>query len=381
MTEQYDDAIVGAGIMGLAHAYLLARRGRRVIVFERHARARGASVRNFGMLWPIGQPDGEWHQRALRSRMIWLEVLRESGLWHEMTGSLHLAYHDDEATVLEEFIGRFSQRESGRHLRCEWKDPAGVLAMSTVINPANLRGGMWSSAEICVDPREILAGLPGWLQRTYGVRFEFNRAVTAYEHPHVLAGEQRWRASRLFVCSGDDFQTLFPEVFAGSGLSRCKLQMLRTRPLDLRLGPLLAGGLTLAHYPAFRDCPSLPALKWRIAGEMPAYLKYGIHVMAAQHARGDITIGDSHEYGIEITPFDNPEIDRLILAYLQSFLLIPRLEIESRWHGVYAKHPSETCYITRPAAGVTIIASPGGAGMTLSFGIAAKVVSETLGEH
>src|ERR1041385_9079085 len=109
--QPFDDAIVGAGILGLAHAYHLAKRGRRVIVFERSPQAVGASVRNFGMLWPIGQPFGSMRQLALRSREVWRGVLQASGLWYAESGSQHLAYREDEAQVLGEFVALGKQHD------------------------------------------------------------------------------------------------------------------------------------------------------------------------------------------------------------------------------------------------------------------------------
>ena len=380
MRHEYDDAIVGAGIMGLAHAFALARRGRRVVVFERNRQAQGASVRNFGMLWPIGQPHGLPRDVALRSREIWLQVLRESGIWHEMTGSLHLAYNDDEESVLNEYLDKADQYGDD----CRYLTPGEVSAISPYVNSAGLLGGLWSPTEICIDPRETTASLPGWLNRAFGVQFEFNRVVTGYEHPVLIAGGEEWRANSLYVCSGDDFQTLYPKSYAESGLYRVKLQMMRGRGRgkDQRLGPMLAAGLTLCHYRNFQDCPSLPQLRARFAREMPLYQRYGIHVMASQQAGGEITIGDSHLYDDEIEPFDKTEIDELILNYLGKFLAFPNLEIIERWSGIYAAHPAELCWIDHPSAGVTIVASPSGRGMTMSFGIAERLVSQQLeGQH
>ena len=374
MTNTFDDAVVGAGILGLAHAYHLARRGRRVIVFERSPRASGASVRNFGMVWPIGQPAGPLHDLAMRSRELWLEVLAASGLWHDRVGSLHLAYRDDEAQVLAEFAALAAQYGHP----CELLSAEQVAARSQAVKTAGLRAALWSPTETCVDPRQIIAELPAWLTTNLGVRFEFGAAVTAYDHPQVTAGGKPYSAQRLFVCSGDDFQSLYPEAFVGAGFLRCKLQMMRSqRYADWRLGPMLAGGLTLRHYKNFQDCPTLAAVKARVARENPVFDQYGVHVMASQNGRGEVVIGDSHEYDAAIEPFDKPEVDRMILDYLATFLDVPDLQIAARWHGIYAKHPRDAYFVARPAAGVTAVTGVGGAGMTMSFGLAEKVVQET----
>jgi FAD dependent oxidoreductase TIGR03364 len=374
----YDDAVVGAGILGLAHAYHLARRGRRVIVLERDPRALGASIRNFGMLWPIGQPFGDLRQLAKGSLDIWLEVLSATGLWSERTGSLHLAYRDDEAQVLREFARE--GLDHGEHLAL--LEPSEVCRRAPAVRREGLQLALWSPEEVCVDPPEVVAGLPGWLARQHGVAFQFDTPIWEIDPPRLLAVGMSFSAARVWICSGDELGILWPDLLKQCGLTRCKLQMMRSQPFgeNWRLGPMLAAGLTLRHYAAFRNCPSLAELKDRVARESPWLDHYGIHVLVAQNGRGELSIGDSHEYGDRIEPFDKAEIDEWILGYLRTFLHAPGLRVASRWHGTYAKHPTEPYLILEPSPEVTIITGVGGAGMTLSFGLARRVVSRVLGE-
>ncbi len=378
MPEKYDVGVVGAGILGLAHAYALAKRGLRVIVFERHDRASGASVRNFGMIWPIGQPLGPLHTLAIRSRELWLDVLQASGLWHAPHGSLHVAYREDEAQVLREFMA-----ESPPQTRpCEMLTPAQVTSRYPAIRAESLQAGLWSPTEVGVDPRQVIAELPQWLSRQFGVTFQFGTTVTGFETPCVRTTNGEWRVPRLVVCTGVDFRELAPAAFAECGLVPCKLQMMRSEAYGgkLRLGTLLAGGLTLRHYRSFANCPTLPSLAARLDAEFAEHHRFGIHVMAAQNAVGEIIIGDSHEYGDAIEPFDKPRIDELILEYLQTFVNLPELTITARWHGIYAKHPTDAFVKAEPVPGMLAVTGVGGAGMTLSFGLAEQMISQWLKE-
>ena len=364
-TNTTDVAIVGAGILGLAHAYALAKRGRSVVVFERSPQAAGASVRNFGMIWPIGQPAGRMHTMALHSRDLWIEILIAARLPYFPTGSLHVVYRADEAAVAREFC----EVAPKLGYPCEWLNPADVLARSQGVRPDGLLGAIRSPTEITVDPRVALAQLPRFLTERFGVQFHWSTAVHSMDLSPFAAA---------IVCTGHDFETLYPELFRLSGVTRCKLQMMRTRPQPegWQLGPALAAGLTLRFYESFQICRTLPALKQRIAAETPEYDRWGIHVLVSQTAGGELTIGDSHEYGAAVDPFDRAEIDDLILSFARGFLQMPAPEIAQHWHGVYSKSPDQPFVSLTPAPNVRVVTATGGSGMTLSFGLAEETVKE-----
>jgi len=371
-----DVVVVGAGIVGLAHALAAARLGLSVHVVDRSPRAVGASIRNFGMVWPIGQPIGPLRARALRSRQIWLEAAAGAGFSCQPCGSIHVAYHDDELAVLTEFA------QSAGPQQATMLTAAAVQERSPGVVGEGLRGGLLSPSEAAVDPREAIAAIPAWLNKIFGVRFIWETAVTHAESGSVrLSTGETLRPRHTFVCSGDDFATLFPDVYVQADITRCKLQMMRTapQPNGWRLGPHLAAGLTLAHYRSFEGCATLAALRARFDREHARHRRLGIHVMVSQHQSGELTIGDSHEYGRHIAPFDRAEIDELILEYLARFFRAPTPAIVERWHGIYAKLLNgHTAFVTSPCERTWAVTGLGGAGMTLSFGLAEEVVAMAL---
>jgi FAD dependent oxidoreductase TIGR03364 len=368
---EFDVAIVGGGIVGLANAWLSARKGLSTVLFERDRVACGASIRNFGMVWPIGQPTGELFEMALRSRAFWLELRRDAGLWVNECGSIHLAREDDEQAVLEEFL-----QLDPRGDQLELLSAAEVQAKSNAANPDGLRVGLWSPHELCVNPPQAIEQFTKWIGENQRVTVKPAITITSINNQTLTTScGRKFTAERVAICSGSDFETLFPDVYREAGLRKCKLQMLATAPQPdgWKLGPHMAGGLTLRHYRSFECCPSLAKLKARIAGDKPRLDRYGIHVMASQNDNGEVILGDSHLYDEEITPFDSQEIDDLILAELQTLIRIPDFGVQRRWHGVYAKHPEHHVFVAEPQTNCKVITATGGAGMTLSFGLAEQI--------
>lgn len=365
-----DVIVIGGGIIGLAHAVMALKKGFRVMLIEQDEKAVGASIRNFGLIWPIGQPAGPLYDRARRSREIWLKMSEKAGFWVLKNGSLHLACQADEWAVLEEY-----HEEYGSSTKLLTANE--VLDHSPFVKSDGLTGGLYSSTEVNVNPKTAIYAITKWLGKQQGCILKYGEKALDISGGIVSTSKSEYQADKVLVCSGSDFQSLYPEIFASSNLIKSKLQMLRTKPQpdEYKLGPTLCGGLTLRHYASFVQCRSLEVFKKRVAKETPEYDQWGIHVMVSQNENNELIIGDSHEYGQTFDPFDKREINELILDYLKSFLDLRTGNIKETWHGMYAKHPEKTEYVAEPEDGVKIITGFGGAGMTFSFGFAEEEIA------
>ncbi len=365
-----DLAIVGAGIVGLAHAYHALKWGLLVVLFEKEHFAIGASVRNFGMIWPIGQAVGEGLEIALRSRQHWVDVAKDAGFWLNPSGSLHVVYHHDEWDVLNEFVDLY-----GISYQAQLLSRDEVLKRSQVINPNGLIGGLWSQTECVVNPREAVRRIPIWLREKFGLALCFGQRVKEILLPKVITSLETWNVDKVIVCSGAEFQTLYPQLFRQHAVVKCKLQMMKAVPLkkNLDIGPSLCAGLTLRHYHAFAQCPSLKKVDERYDREQLDFKNHGIHVLLSQNNHGELIIGDSHHYGQTLEPFDTEHVDKIILNYLKTFFNSD-FRITERWHGIYPKLNGKLNIVVEPDPNVTVVNGLGGAGMTLSFGLAEKVI-------
>jgi FAD dependent oxidoreductase TIGR03364 len=373
--ERHDVAIVGAGIAGLSLAWHLLRAGKSVVVLEQSAKAEGASTRNFGMVWVVGQPNGDVQDIAFRSRHLWQEAADDLGFWISDRGSLTLAYEALEFDVLHEFLTE-TNGEFGRFLIT----PEEVSARCPGVRLENLKGALYSPTEKGVDPREVVHAAAQTLTQR-GIDIRFNSSVVAVEPKCVrLATGEEVQADKIVVCPGPKLFDLFPNECEHAGLTPSRLQMMRLKPVSSDVPALeihLCAGLTLAHYANFRNCSSLLKLKEFHRSKWPIQVERGIHVLVAEHSDGTITVGDSHEYGRGLSAYRDESTDEAILNAMDEFLPRDRYEVVQRWEGTYNTH-STLPYWWQSLQDSVWALNLFGTGMTLSFGLTERLSKELI---
>jgi FAD dependent oxidoreductase TIGR03364 len=375
--QHTDVAIIGAGILGLSHAYAFAKRGLRVTVFERSGAALGASIRNFGMVLVTGQPPGPVHALARASRELWLDWAANAGLHVRKSGSLLFARTAAEAHVIEAFA---ETRAAQAGYDVELLDAA---ALANLYNGRfrHHRTALHGRADLQLFSREAVPALAAYLRASHGVDFRFGTLVHGIDGRRVETSAGAWHAQHVVVCAGHDYLTLLPQELAALKLRVCRLQMLRVRGAEaFALDHAVLTGLSCLHYGAFSDLPEAAALHAEVAAREPALLAHGIHLLASPTPYGDLIIGDSHDYGDDASPFNPQAIDDLLLELAQA-TLGTRLGVIERWQGVYGAGNGSTrapFSVLRPSAEVTGVFMHSGVGMSIGPALGERVVGHLL---
>lgn len=373
--DHFDIAIVGAGILGLAHALAAARRGKRVVVIDRDGQANGASIRNFGFVTVTGQRAGECWQRAMRSRNRWVEVAAQAGIAVEHEGLCVAVRRPESRDVLEAFAATDMGRE------CRVLAPSEAVARVPALRPDGLVAALWSPHEVRVESRTAIPKLAAWLEAAHGVSFLRSTLVTGVMPPRIETTRGTLHADCAVVCCGHEYQTLFANRIAAYGLTTCKLHMMRVVPGagSPRLGSAVMSDLGLVRYLGYAELPEAAALKARLMAEQKPALDHGVHLIVVQSADGSLVVGDSHHYGETLDPFAPEHVDRIILEECDAVLNLPGRTVSERWVGTYASAADRLMLIDRPSDSVRIVIVTSGTGASTGFAIGEDVIAELYG--
>jgi FAD dependent oxidoreductase TIGR03364 len=184
------------------------------------------------------------------------------------------------------------------------------------------------------------------------------------------------RAGHTIVCVGHDLDYVHPALAEKHGVERCSLQMAVVQaPDDRSISPAVLTGTSMLRYPAFTETAASEALRERVNAEDPELIRIGANVMFTQRPDGTILAGDSHNYSATVDPFLRESTTDLLIERIAAVLGVERLRVLERWQGVYASSTQQPYLVASTSPGVTAVTVTSGIGMTISFGLAARVLS------
>jgi len=389
-----DLVVVGAGIVGLAHALEAHARGHSVLVVERDPRPDGASARRSGHV-AVTTQDAATLSCALASRERWLKLGREAGFWVKDTGAVVVARAADELAVLDDLV---AARDGDARLldAAQAADRAGLAADGVV-------GGAFLPLDLRVDPRDALRALAAALDSRPRADVAWSTTALTFEagtgRTLVRTSRGEVVARRVLVAVGADVDRFFPDEAARAGLRHDVRQVLRVaapgRAHD-PAGPAVLGGTTLLRDAAYAHSPALADVRERLRTGAPELLDADVHVVFTPHSGpggASLLLGEARrpdaerraDAGLDRDPERSEAADALLLREAEALLGRP-VEVRQRWsvpdvavprprRGPFAGTPF---VVVDPAPGVTVVNIADGLGTTTALGLAAKVVDGLL---
>ncbi|HWB21780.1 MAG TPA: TIGR03364 family FAD-dependent oxidoreductase [Gaiellaceae bacterium] len=360
--------VVGGGVIGAFHAYLALKQGAEVVHLEREFGARGASIRNFGLIWVSGRRPGDELALALRSRQLWEEIGQEiPEVGFRANGSLTILQNAAELAVVEQVLAR----EDAAERQFSLLDPAEVRAVNPAIR-GHVLAGLHCNADAAVEPRQVPSAIRATLDGAPGYEWLPGRHIVEVGNRMVRdhLGEQH-EGDLVFLCPGAAHRGFAGWQADHLPLRRVRLQMMETEPFPVEVTTSIADGDSLRYYPAF-DVPALAGLP----APAPIVAEQHMQLLLQQRLNGSLTIGDTHEYDepFEVTVEEGPY--RHLQERVESILGAPMPPVRRRWAGVYSQVIDERLfYCEEVADSAWIVTGVGGRGMTAAPAIAERVLA------
>ena len=370
--KQYDLVVVGAGIVGLAHAYEATQRGLKVAVIEKNNRCVGASIRNFGFITVSGQSKKDTWRRARYSREVWKSICEQANIPVLHRGSWVVCQRPEAVDVAQAFL------KSDMGADCRLFTPAEFSSLgdhgfqnTQFLNLDAAQGLFYSPYEFRVESREAIPILTEWLSSEHEVDFIWGTEVTDYDNTQVHTSQGSFLANKVVICPGGEMNGIAKQFISHHPITLCTLQMLRVRlDSNFRLPGSVMTDNSLARYLGWAELPEAIELKKIIENEMPDYIKEGIHLIAVQSADSSLVIGDSHRYGNAESVFSDEAIDEMIIGLLHKTLKYSDLRVIERWSGVYPSMSQQDALIEKVTNSLRVAIVTSGTGASTAFGLA-----------
>ncbi|WP_370424815.1 TIGR03364 family FAD-dependent oxidoreductase [Tenacibaculum dicentrarchi] len=381
MNNKYDLIVVGGGVLGTFHAYHAAKKGLSVAILERDTKPQGATVRNFGQVVPSGM-NQKWQNYGRESLAIYKDIQSQFDVTIRQNGTVYLASNDEEVQLIEEL----HQINKNNNYTSNLLTKAQCLDKYAGLRADYCKAGLFFPEEVTVEPKTMIHRLHSFLSAEKNIDIYYNTTVINTEEINnevvaTASNNIEFKASKVIICNGVDFKTLYPSIYNNSDLVVAKLQMMQTKPQkNYTLDGSILTGSTIRRYEAFEECASWNQIK---AKEDPDSFqkKYGVHILFKQATDGSIILGDSHEYAnaknSDDLGFDlNEDIDNFMIAEAKKIIDLPTYDIQYKWAGFYSQCKEKDIFEYAVSDNVHVVTGIGGKGMTGSAGFSKENINK-----
>jgi glycine/D-amino acid oxidase-like deaminating enzyme len=339
--------VVGGGVIGVATAYWLARRGVEVLLLESRELGWGATGRNAGIFLASSSP---FEEPGLLKAVLAEESI-EAG--YAEPGHLSLASTEDVAERMREEAARRPPGAAPLRVlaRDECEDLLGLRLRGS------FRGGRWAPSGATIDPARLVYGLAAAAARRGA------RLVTGTPAQRV---EARDGGGRLAVTTA-------------LGRVRCRQVVLACNTGAAALVPALRGVLAAARGQVLATGPMPPVFRCGMAVDWGS-------VYWRQAPDGAIVLGGLRgaDPGAEDSGREqlNPRIQSALAGFLPaSFPGLPEPVVARRWAGIMDVTPDGRPMVGRVpgAPGLWLALGFGGHGLPPALGVTRALAGMVIG--